>query len=368
MDDKKFKIFVINPGSTSTKLTVFLGEEAVWEKKVFHEASDLAKFPDINAQLDYRFEMIRAMLEAEGVDMSGLDAIVGRGGSSYTVEGGVYEINDRLIADTRDIKGGIEHASILGVQLAEKFHELYGGLMLMLDPIVVDEYCDLARMTGIKDLYRTPSTHALNQKGVAMKHAKSLGKKYRDMRLIVAHIDGGITIGAHANGRMIDCNSGAGGDGPYTPSRIGSIGIVDFIHYARGKDLDELEHLCNIGGGFTSLVGTNDADVVRQRMHDGDKACERAWNGMIYQVNKCIGAMATVLEGKVDAILLTGGLTRFDDLVDDIRKSCEWIAPITVYVGEVEQEAMASGALRVLRGEVVPKVYSGKPVFDGFED
>lgn len=365
---KTFRIFVINPGSTSTKLSLFENEKSVWEKKVFHESKDLARFNSINDQLEYRFELISNFLKDEKIDLTNIDAIVGRGGSSATVESGVYEINKLLIEDTKNMKGGIEHASMLGVQLAEKFHNIYGGLMLMVDPIVVDEYCDLARMTGIKDLYRTPSTHALNQKGVAMKFAKEQSKKYEDLNLIVAHIDGGITIGAHKEGKMIDCNSGAGGDGPFTPSRIGSIGIVDFIHYAKDKDIDALSHLCNIGGGFSSLLGTNDADAVLKMIEAGDTKALRVWDSMVYQINKYIGSMATVLDGKVDAILLTGGLMRFKRIEDAIRKSCGFIAPIYVYPGEVEQEAMAAGAMRVLTGKVTPKTYTGIPVFNGFND
>lgn len=363
-----FRIFVINPGSTSTKLSIFEDNNQIWEKKVFHDSAELEKFSCINDQLDYRFSMIESFLKEESISLEGIDAIVGRGGASATVEGGVYEINDLLIKDTRELKGGIEHASMLGVQLAEKFHKIYGGRMFMVDPIVVDEYCDLARMTGIKGVYRKPSTHALNQKGVAMKFAKEQGKNYQDMNLIVAHIDGGITIGAHYKGRMIDCNSGAGGDGPYTPSRIGSIGIVDFIDYAKGKDLEELKHLCNIGGGFSSLLDTNDADEVIRRIEEGDIGAKRAWDAMIYQICKYIGSMATVLCGNVDAILLTGGLMRFDCILEEITRRCGYIAPIHVYPGEVEQEAMAAGAMRVLSGKITARVYDGIPVFSGFDD
>ena len=365
-DQKVWKIFVINPGSTSTKLSLFENEKLVWEKKVFHDASVLVKFKCINDQLEYRFEMIKQLLADDKIDLSNVAAIVGRGGSSYTVESGVYEINNQLILDTVQMKGGLEHASMLGTQLAKKFHDIYGGKMLMLDPIVVDEYSDLARMTGIKGLYRTPSTHTLNQKGVAMKYAKRIGKQYKSLNLVVCHIDGGITIAAHTNGRMVDCNSGAGGDGPYTPSRIGSIGIVEFIHYCKGKDMDELEHMCNTGGGFSSLIGTNDADIVHEMVVNNDSDAIRAWDGMVYQICKCIGAMAAVLEGKVDAILLTGGLMRFDDIIQSIEKRCGWIAPIEVFPGEVEQEAMAAGAMRVLRGEETVKQYKGSPVFKGF--
>lgn len=363
-----FSIFVINPGSTSTKLALFEDDKNVWEKKVFHDSHDLEGFSCINDQLDYRFEMIKDILRKENIDISNLDAIVGRGGGCASVESGVFEVNEKLVKDSHDLVGGIEHSSMLGVQLAWKFRELVSCRMFMLDPTLVDEYCDIARMTGIKGVYRTPSSHTLNQKGVAMKYAKSIGKKYDELNLIVAHIDGGITIGAHCRGRMIDGNSGAGGDGPYTPSRIGSVNITDFIDYAKGRDLDEIRHLCNIGGGFTSLLGTNDADVVMERIKNGDTVAKRAWDGMVYQIAKYIGSMATVMYGKVDQILLTGGLLRFQCIIDEIEKRCGWIAPITCYPGEVEMEAMASGAMRVLTGKETPKIYDGKPVFTGFDD
>ena len=240
--------------------------------------------------------------------------------------------------------------------------------MLTRDPIVVDEYSDLARMTGIKGLYRSLSSHALNQKAVARRYASETGRRYEDMDLIVAHIDGGITIAAHRHGRMTDCNSGAGGDGPYTPSRIGSTGVADLVRSGLLDDPEKLWHMCNTGGGLTDLLGTNDADQVLRRIEEGDAEAERAWNGMLYQICKQIGAMAAVLEGKAEAILLTGGLVRYDSVVSQIRRRCGWIAPIHVYPGEAEMEALADGALGALRGDVEALDYTGIPVFSGFDD
>lgn len=363
-----YRIFVINPGSTSTKVALFQDRDNVWEKKIFHEAEDLSRFGSVNDQLDYRFGLILNEIKKDSIDLSGIDAIAARGGSCCTVESGVYLVNDRMIEDTRLARGGAEHASMLGVQLAEKFRDLYGGVMFTMDPIVVDEYSELARMTGIKGLYRSVSSHALNQKGVAMEYARSIGKRYDELDLIVAHIDGGITVAAHEKGRMTDCNSGAGGDGPYTPSRIGSIGVADLIHYSRGMDSSELEHLCNTGGGFSSLLGTNDADRVWEMVQGGDRAAYRAWYGMIYQICKQIGAMSSVLCGHVDAILLTGGLVRFESIVEEIERRCGWIAPVHVFPGEVEMQALAHGALRVLNGQQQAKQYTGEPVFSGFPE
>lgn len=362
----KKKIFVINPGSTSTKTALFLDDEKVWERKIFHEAGDLKGFEAVNDQLDYRYGLICRALEEDGIDLSGTDAIACRGGSCCTVESGVYSVSEKMLEDTRNAAGGSEHASMLGVQLGDLFRKKIGGELFTQDPIVVDEYCDLARMTGIRGLYRSASSHALNQKAVAKRYAAAEGRRYEDIDIIVAHIDGGITVAAHQKGRMIDCNIGAGGDGPYTPSRIGSLGVGDLISYLKGKDAGIVSHLCNTGGGLTSLLGTNDADQVLRRIEEGDREAERAWEGMIYQICKQIGAMASVLEGKAEAILLTGGLVRYESVVCGIERRCGWIAPVRVFPGELEMEALAEGALSVLRGETSPKEYTGKPVFPGF--
>ena len=365
---EKFKIFVINPGSTSTKLALFENEELLYKTNVFHEADKLAEFPSINGQLDYRFGVIRDFLRDNDIDLSGVDAIVGRGGSAYPMEGGVYVVDDLLIKDTKEMKGGMEHPSNLGVQLAEKLHDIYGGQMFTVDPPVVDELSDLARMTGIKGIYRKAENHALNLKGTAKLHAKNTGRRYEDCNFIVCHIDGGISISAHEKGRIVDCNDAAGGDGPYTPSRIGSISVADLIDYCRDKDINEVRKLCTGNGGLISLLGTNNSDRIHEMVAAGDKKATRVWQGMIYQIVKYIGAMATVLGGRVDDIILTGGLVRFADIVDTITAKCGWIAPVTVYPDEVENEAMAAGALSVLRGETKPRHYNGKSVFTGFDD
>ena len=363
-----FRIFVINPGSTSTKVALFEDGRNVWEKKIFHEAEELAGFGSVNDQLEYRYDLILTTLDENGMDLAGIDAIACRGGSSCTVESGVYRVSDKLIEDTRNAAGGAEHASMLGVQLGELFRQRFGGELFTRDPIVVDEYSDLARMTGVKGLYRSLSSHALNQKAIARRYAAQEGKRYEDMDLIVAHIDGGITVGAHSHGRMTDCNSGAGGDGPYTPSRIGSIGVADLLGSGLLDNPDRLAHMCNTGGGLTSLLGTNDADQVLKRIENGDEAAKRAWDGMIYQICKQIGAMAAVLEGNAEAILLTGGFVRYESVTEGIRSRCGWIAPVHVFPGEAEMEALAEGALEALRGDIEPKEYTGIPVFRGFPD
>ena len=238
----------------------------------------------------------------------------------------------------------------------------------MMDPPVVDELWDVARVTGVDGIYRRSGTHALNLKATARKHASRIGKNYESCNFIVCHIDGGISITAHQKGRMIDGNNAGGGEGPFSPTRMGSMAVTDLLRYFEAGDLDKLKSLCSQTGGLSSYFGTSNSDAVHKLVEEGDPKAIRVWNAMIYQINKWIGSMSTVLKGNVDGILLTGGLVRFPDMVKQIRECCEWIAPVTVYPGEFEQEAMAQGALRILRGEEKAMHYPGKPVWNGFDE
>ena len=365
---KHYRIFVINPGSTSTKLSMFENDTCLFTEDTFHDSSVLLTFPTINDQLDYRMDVIHRFLREHGIDLHGVDAIVGRGGGCCSVEGGVYAIDDALIRDTREARGGLYHASMLGVQMAKALHEEYGGLMLMMDPPVVDELCDLARMTGARGVYRTAISHALNLKETARRHARTMGKRYEDCNLIVCHIDGGISVTAHRHGRMIDGNNAGGGEGPFTPTRIGSMAVTDILTHFSDTPRERLKALCSQAGGLTSHFGTSNSDTVHRLVEQGDPRAVRVWQAMIYQIGKAIGEMAAVLCGEVDGIVLTGGLLRFDDVLEGIRRRCGFIAPVTAYPGEFEQEAMAAGALRVLTGEEEARVYPGHPVWTGFED
>ncbi len=356
------------PGSTSTKLSLFENEKCLFTKDVFHDSSVLRQFPTINDQLDYRMEVVKEFLKENQIDLAGIDAIVGRGGGCYPIVSGIYQIDDCLIRDTKAARGGVRHASMLGVQMAELLNRHYGGQMFMIDPPVVDELCDLARMTGVENIYRTTGSHALNLKATARRHASVLGKKYEECNFIACHIDGGISITAHQKGRMIDANNAGGGEGPFSPTRMGSMAVTDLLTYFGPGDIERLRSLCSQTGGFGSYFGTSNSDTVHKMVEEGDPKAVRVWNAMIYQIIKWIGAMSTVLKGEVDSILLTGGLLRFPDVAEQIRESCEWIAPVSVYVGELEQEAMAEGALRVLRGEEEAKKYPGRPVWTGFQN
>ena len=361
------KILIINPGSTSTKISLYEDERLIFEESPFHDAPELLKYKTVNEQLPFRKKVILDMLKRNGTDPSEIDVYVGRGGSAYTQPSGVTVIDERLFEDTKNNVGGSGHPAKLGVMLAYELCREYGGQMFTLNPTNVDELCDYARLTGIDGIYRKAQSHVLNQKAVASYHARRMGKTYEQCRFIVSHIDGGITVSAHRYGAMIDGNVGAGGDGAYTPTRIGSVPVGNVLDYLENHSVDELKSMLSSSGGFESYFGTYKSDEIHKMMDDGNRKAELVWNGMIYQICKQIGAMSAVLEGRVDAILLTGGLTRFDDLVESVKRRCEWIAPVSVYVGEMEQETMLLETLRVLRGEIKANHYSGKPVWNGFD-
>ena len=362
-----YKMLVINPGSTSTKVSYFENEKNVFTESIFHDAPELLKYPTTNDQLPMRRQVLLHFLEEHGMNPGDMDVFVGRGGCAYSQPSGVMTIDEQLVEDTARDLGGSDHPAKLGVMLAYDLCKTYGGKMYTVNPTNVDELCDYARLTGIAGLYRRAQTHVLNQKGIAAIHAKKLGKKYQDCNFIVSHIDGGITVTAHARGKMIDSTEGAGGDGPFTPTRLGSIPVMEVLTYLEsGHTTDQVKTMLSRSGGFVSHFGTSNADTVHALVEQGDAKAVTIWNTMIYQLCKSIGAMAAVLEGRVDGILLTGGLVRFGDIVRGVQQRCGWIAPITVYPGECEQEAMADSVLEVLRGEKQANRYTGQPVFRGF--
>ena len=367
-DQKTYKLLVINPGSTSTKVSLFENERSVFEHSLFHDAPVLLSFPHVNDQIPFRYQVILDMLKDEGVDPSEIDVFVGRGGSAYTQPGGVTAIDERLYEDTVKAVGGSEHPAKLGVMLAWKFAQEFGRKAYTLNPTNVDEYSDLARLTGIKGVYRVSHSHVLNQKAVAEYDAEAQGKTYEECKYIVAHIDGGITVSAHDHGRMVDGNMGADGEGAFTPTRIGSVPVLALLDYIDAHSVEDVRLMCSRAGGFVSLFGTADSDVIHKLVDEGDPKATLVWNTLIYQICKMIGEMSAVLCGKIDAILLTGGLMRFDDIRQGIEKRCGFLAPIRVYPGEMEQEALAYATLKVLRGQAKALTYAGKPVWDGFGD
>lgn len=361
------KLLIINPGSTSTKVSYFEDEKNVYTESIFHDAPQLLQYPTTNDQMPMRKQVILDFLGSHGMTPAHMDVFVGRGGCAWSQKAGVMEIDERLTEDTAADKGGSDHPAKLGVMLAYELGAAFGKPAYTVNPTNVDELCAYARITGIAGLYRRAQTHVLNQKGIAAIHAKTLGKAYEDLNLIVCHVDGGITITAHKGGRMIDSTEGAGGDGPFTPTRLGSIPVMEVLQYLdQGHTTRETRAMLSRSGGFVSHFGTSDAGKIHAMVEAGDEKAVTIWNAMIYQLCKSIGAMAAVLEGRVDGILLTGGLMGYADIVQGVRDRCGWIAPITVYPGECEQEAMAEAVLEVLRGHRQANRYTGVPVFRGF--
>lgn len=368
-EKRDYRILVINPGSTSTKVGVFEGERPLMERTVDHDAATLAGFEGVSDQLPYRRETIMAALGEAGIDPATMDAFVGRGGGLMPVEGGTYEVNDVLLDHARRGANGVQHPAQLGPQLAAALAEEFGGPAFVVNPPDTDELCDLARVTGVRGVYRHVHLHALNLKETAIRHAASMGRRYEDLDLVVCHVGGGISVSAHHLGRMVDGYDIVGGEGMMAPTRCGALPVAEVLDYLEaGHTTEEVRRLCMRTGGFVDLLGTSDAREVTARAKAGDAAAARAWDAMLYQLTKCVCAMAGVLGGHVDGILIGGGMAHSAELVDHVRRTCGWVAPVTAYPGEFELEAMAAGARRVLSGEEEAKVYTGVPVFQGFDD
>ena len=361
------KLLIINPGSTSTKISLYEDEKCLCEDSIFHDAPQLLQFPHVNDQMPFRKQVIMDFLQQHGYTLEDIDVFVGRGGSAMPVASGVININQLLYEDTRDGKGGSEHPAKLGVMLAYELGQQTHKPAYTMDPTNVDELCDEARLTGIKGVYRNAQAHVLNQKAVARQYCKEHQLKYEECDLIVAHIDGGITVHAHHHGRMIDGNVGSGGDGAFTPTRIGSVPVLKLLDYLEEHSLQEVRTMCSRSGGLVSYFGTSNFAAVYDLVQNHDPKATLVYNAMIYQISKQIGAMATVLKGHVDAILLTGGLMIYDDIYQKIKEHCGWIADIYVYPGELEQQALAGETLKVLRGEKEALNYDGIPPFTGFD-
>lgn len=361
-----YRIFTINPGSTSTKIALYEDEKEIFSKNVSHDAQKLAQYKTIAEQLPYRKQTIDDLLKENGVELGRLDAVVGRGGGLLAMEGGTYEIDELVLEHSRIGANGVQHPAMLGPHLASEYANAYHAKAFVVNPPDVDELQDLARMTGIKGVNRVIHLHALNLKETAIRHAKQMGKKYEECNFIVCHIGGGISISAHRNGKMIDGYDIVGGEGPMAPTRCGSIGVADLLRYCENKTINEVKQLCTSNGGFVSHLGISDALEISNRAKNGDEYAAMLWNTMIYQIEKCIGSMATVLYGKVDGILLSGGMVYNENLVTQIKETCGWIASVTAYPGEFEMEAMAAGATRVLSGGEDVKKYTGICSFKGF--
>ena len=339
-----YKILIINPGSTSTKIGVYEDETQLMEETLRHSTEEIAQYATIYDQKDFRKEVILDVLKEKGVDLNDIDVVVGRGGLLKPIPGGTYETTPELLEDLKIGKQG-QHASNLGGILAK-------------DPVVVDELQDVARLSVHPEMPRISIFHALNQKAVAKRYAKEVGKAYEDLNLIVVHMGGGVSVGAHKNGKVIDVANALDGDGPFSPERSGGLpsGALMKLCFSGKYTQAEVSKMINGNGGFNAYVGTNDMRDLVKMAKDDEKA-QLVMDAFHYQLAKEIGAMAVVLGGKIDQIILTGGIAYSENTQNHMKNAVEWIAPVTIYPGEDELLALAQGALRVMKGEEEAKVY-----------
>ncbi|MBV1759301.1 MAG: butyrate kinase [Dethiosulfatibacter sp.] len=352
------KQLVINPGSTSTKIAVFEDDKILFEKTLRHSVEDMSNYTHIIDELDFRKKIIMEALEENHFELKQLSSVVGRGGLLKPIPSGTYEINETMIKDLKECAMG-QHASNLGGILAFEIAKECNISSFIVDPVVVDELQPIARLTGHPRFERKSIFHALNQKAVGRKAAAELGKNYHDCNLIIAHLGGGISVGAHHKGKVIDVNNALDGEGPYSPERSGTLPVGDIVKLAfSGKStLDEMKKMIKGNGGLIAYLGTNNAKVVGEMCKEGDENARLIYEGMAYQVAKEISANAAVLCGEVDAIVITGGIAYDSQFISWIEKRVSFISRVIVYPGEDELAALAEGGLRILRGEEEAKIY-----------
>ncbi len=353
------RILVINPGSTSTKIAVYRETKPRLVETIRHSPEELERFEHITDQYEFRKKIILGELRKSREKIDEITAVIGRGGMIKPVESGVYEVNEAMKRDL--IKGVMgEHASNLGGLIADDIaRSLPHARAFIADPVVVDELQDLARVAGHPLFERKSIFHALNHKAIARIYAQQIGREYEELNLIIAHLGGGITVGAHRKGRVIDVNQGLDGDGPFSPERSGTLPVGDLARLCfSGKyTLEDVKKMITGKGGLVAYLGTNDVYQINLKAEAGDKKAAFLLDALAYQVSKEIGAFSVVLKGEVDAILITGGLAYNERIVDFIKVMVAHIARIVVFPGEDEMKALAMNALQVLRGEKECKVY-----------
>ncbi len=351
-------LLIINPGSTSTKIGVFEGERELFQETLRHSAEEIGKYEKIIDQIDFRKDIILNVLKEKNFDLETLSAVVGRGGMLKPMESGTYKVNEIMLEDLRvGVQG--QHASNLGGILANKIASELNIPSFIVDPVVVDELEEVARISGVPELPRVSKFHALNQKAVAKRYSKESGIKYSDLNLIVIHMGGGVSVGAHKNGRVIDVNNALDGEGPFSPERAGTVPVGELIKMCYSGKYSEKEVYNKLvgKGGYVAYLNTNDAREVLRLAEEGNEKAKLCFDAFIYQVSKAAGEMSTVLNGKVDRIILTGGIAYSEKVVEELKKRIGWIGEITVYPGEDELLALAQGALRVLSGEEEVREY-----------
>ena len=352
------KSLIINPGSTSTKIGVFEDETLLFEETLRHSTEEIARYASIVEQKDFRKDIIVNLLKEKEFDIHSLNVIVGRGGMLKPISGGTYPVTDALLAD---LKVGVQgqHASNLGGILAREIADSIGVPSYIVDPVVVDELMPEARYSGVPELPRVSIFHALNQKAVAKRYAKETGKAYDTLRLIVVHMGGGVSVGAHKSGQVVDVFNALDGDGAFSPERAGGVPSGSLIKMCFSGQYSQAEVYKKVvgGGGFNAYLGTNDMRDVDKLADGGDEKAKVIRDAFILQVAKDMGSMACVLGGAVDQIIITGGIAYDQYVVEGLKEKAGWIAPITVYPGEDELLALAQGALRVMNGEEPAMTY-----------
>lgn len=347
-------ILAINPGSTSTKIALYKEENPVFVETLKHATNEISKFERITDQYEFRKEIILKKLKEHGIDPNNLSCIVGRGGLVKPIPSGVYSIDEQM---REDLKANLlgEHASNLGGLLAHDIAKsLKGTKAFVADPVVVDELCDIARFSGHPAVERRSIFHALNQKAIARHYAKEIGTTYENLSLIVVHLGGGISVGAHKNGRVIDVNDALNGEGPFSPERSGGLTALSVAKLCFNGEytFNDIKKMIIGRGGLVAYLEVNSVKEVEERIAGGDKRAAIVLDGMSYQVCKEIGAMAATLKGNIDAILLTGGIAHSKLVTNYIKNQVGFLAPIEIFPGEDEMEALALNGLRALKGEV----------------
>lgn len=364
---KVHRILAVNPGSTSTKIALFDSEVQVFSETINHAPDDLKPFKEIQAQLEYRRDTVEQVLTSHGFKMADIDVFVGRGGGLLPLEGGTYEVSELLAEHaSRGMTGN--HPAQLASQICKQYADKYGKRAYVVNPPDVDEFEDISRITGLKGIFRESHIHALNQKEIALRFCSQRLLNYSDVNLIICHLGGGISITAHHKGRMIDSNDIIKGSGPMTPTRAGDMPYMKIIDMAFSGDYTkkELTDKLNKDGGLLDHFGTADTRDVLKLAEAGDQYADLVYRGMVYQNAKYIGSMAVALKGKVDAIILTGGIANGKYFVTLLQDYISWIAEVVIMPGEFELEALASGALRVISEQEIAKTYTGISVWNGF--
>ena len=353
------QILAINPGSTSTKIAVYEDEKPILLRTIRHSAEELKKFEDVIFEFPFRKQLVMDELTRNDIPLQ-FDAVIGRGGLVKPIAGGTYEINQTMLDDTHSGIAMHNHACNLGCLIAYDIaKEIPGCRSFIADPGVVDELNDYARISGTPLMNRICIWHALNQRAIAKRFAREIGRHYNDMNLIICHLGGGISVAAHDHGRAVDANNALDGEGPFSPERAGSLPAADLIRLCFSGKYTEAQLLKRVAGqaGITAHLGSNDMRVIEKRIAEGDEHAKLIVDAMIYHVAKNIVAEGAVLCGNIDAILLTGGLARSEYIITNLRRRIDFLAPVYCYPGEDEMEALAMNALDVLRGRQEAKVY-----------